>query len=162
MGSSTTIAHALLTIAAITVASAFAFAMILKTGSLTSSISQLVFSQSNELRTDLTIVEVQYDPSLGAFVVYVKNTGLNDIPLSQLELTDVYLGTYGGSLSLYLYNPAGGAGYWNYTKTVTSASSWVAGETLIVKVYNNTRVDPPYHVRVVLPGGEGAETVDGG
>ena len=162
MGSSTTIAHALLTIAAITVASAFAFAMILKTGSLTSTISQLVFSQTNELRTDLTIVEVQYDPGLGAFVVYVKNTGLSDIPSSQLELTDVYLGTYGESLSLYLYKATGGTGYWNYTKTLSTTPSWVAGETIIMYVYNSTQVNPPYHVRVVLPGGEGAETVDGG
>ncbi len=162
MGASTTIAHALLTIAAITIAAAFAFTMIAKTSSLTSSISQFIFSQSQNLRTSISIIEVHYDSSLACFVVYVKNTGEVDYPVTILNNTDVYLGTYGSSLTLYIYNASGGAGYWNYTQKGVIDNTWSAGETIEIHVYNQTSVEAPYHVRVVLPNGVRSELVEGG
>ena len=162
MGASTTITHALLTIAAITLAAIFAFTIISKTTSLTSSISQFIFSESQNLKTSITIIEVHYDSSLSCFVIYVKNTGSYSMPLSILNETDVYLGTYGSALNLYTYNPLGGAGHWNYTQYGVNNSSWDVGETLALYLYNSTNVSPPYHVKIVLPSGIGGEIVEGG
>ncbi len=162
MGASTTIAHALLTIAAITLAAAFAFTMIAKTSSLTSSISQFIFSQSQNLRTSITLIEVHYDDSLSCFVIYVKNTGEVDYPLSVLNNTDIYIGTYGSSLSLYTYDLSGSTGHWNYTQKGEENSAWDAGETIEIHLYNSTSIEPPYYVRITLPNGIGSELVEGG
>ncbi len=162
MGASTTIAHAVLTIAALAIAASFAFAIILKTGSLTSSISQLIFSQSNELRTDITIIDVYYSSTNSSFIIYVKNTGSLDISSTSLQQTDVYLGTYGGELKLYTYSATGGGGKWNYTETDASTTGWSSGETIVIRVYNTTSVSTPYQVKIILPNGEGEEYVSGG
>jgi flagellar protein FlaG len=159
LGASTTITHAILTIAAVVLAASFAFTIILKTTSLTSSISQLIFSEENSFETKIAITYVTYSPSKECFQIYVKNIGYNDISPDAIKLMDVYLGSYYGPLQLYPYNSSASPGYWNYTKTDSTTPSWGTGETIVLNLYNNTLVSPPYHVKVVLPSGVGDEYV---
>ncbi len=162
MGASTTIAHALLTIAAIAVAATFAFTMIAKTTTLNSGISQMLFSQSQNLRMDITIIDFYYDTTNNYFTIYAKNTGYIDINLSLLNDTDIYLGEYGSELDLYTYNQTGGAGHWNYTQTDNDSSVWSTGETLVIHLFNQTSIDTPYYLKMVLPNGESDEMVKTG
>lgn len=162
MGESTTIAHALLTIAAITIASVFAFVMLTKISSLNSSIGQFIYSNVNTVQSDLSIIDFFYNSSGNCFVIYVKNVGSTSISLSNLNLTDVYLGTYNSASLLFTYDPAGSPGHWNYTTAFSSNLTWPPGGTIIVFLYNQTAVQPPYYLKMVLPSGVGAEMVKPG
>lgn len=161
MGESTTITHALLTIAAITIASIFAFVMLTKISTLNSSISQMIYSNVNGMESSITIIDFYYDSQNQSFVVFVKNTGSMDISPTFASMTDVYLGTYGQGTSLYTYSSSPSPGHWSYTKTQPTAS-WKAGETIVILVYNTTAVIPPYQIKIVMPNGIGAEMAKGG
>jgi len=161
LGESTTITHALLTIAAVTIASIFAFVMLTKISALNSSISQMIYSNVNSMESSITIIDFYYSPLNQSFVVFVKNTGSMDISPTFANMTDVYLGTYGQGLTLFTYSTSQSPGHWSYAKTQTD-SSWKAGETIVIYIYNTTSVSPPYQVKIVMPSGLGAEMVRGG
>ncbi|AFH42914.1 flagellar protein FlaG [Fervidicoccus fontis] len=162
MGESTTITHALLTIAAITIASIFAFVMISKISAINSSITQMISSNVNNMESSITIIDFFYNSSGGSFVIYVKNVGTSDISLSALQNTDVYIGTYNSPLTLYTYLSSAYPGHWNYTLAIGGSNSWSAGSTIIIYLYNQTSISPPYYVKIVLPIGIGSELVEGG
>ncbi len=162
MGASTTITHAILMIAAVIIASIFAFTVILKTSTLTSSISQIIFSEQSAFKTQLTITDIEYSSSKGCFEIYVKNTGYSDITEDLIEKMDVYLGGEGDGLDLYVYSSTPTLGQWNYTETLYNDNSWNVGETIIIHAYNSTEIKPPYHVKIVLPNGVGTEYTGGG
>ncbi|PNV78654.1 MAG: hypothetical protein C0179_08570 [Fervidicoccus sp.] len=161
MGESTTITHAILTIAAVTIASIFAFVMLTKISALNSSVSQMIYSNVNSMESSVTIIDFYYSSQNQSFIVFVKNTGSMDISPSFSSMTDVYLGTYGQGSVLYTYASSPSLGHWSYTKTQPDPS-WKAGETIIIYIYNTTTVLPPYQVKVVMPNGVGAEMVRGG
>ncbi|MGC8910448.1 MAG: flagellin, partial [Fervidicoccaceae archaeon] len=60
MGESTTITHAILTIAAVTIASIFAFVMLTKISALNSSVSQMIYSNVNSMESSVTIIDFYY------------------------------------------------------------------------------------------------------
>lgn len=161
MGFSTTITHAILIVAALTAASILSTAVILKFNFLTSTLSQVVRSQANSLLTDITIIDVFYNSSGNYFIIYAKNTGKLEISQNSLSKADVYLGSYGEPLALYTYNASGGLGHWNYTKTDSSSTNWLLGETIIIRVFNDTVIQAPYHVKVYIPDATVEEFVGG-
>ncbi|MEM3970957.1 MAG: hypothetical protein QW736_07030, partial [Fervidicoccaceae archaeon] len=160
MGESTTITHALLTIAAITIASIFAFVMLTKISALNSSISQIIYSNVNNMENSITIIDFYYNSSNQSFVVYVKNTGNADISPGFASMTDIYLGTYGFGPILYTYSSTPSPGHWTYIKLQPDIS-WKSGETIIMLIFNTTSISPPYSLKIVLPGGVGGEMVKG-
>ncbi len=156
MGESTTITHALLTIVAISIAASFALVVMSRTSLLSSTISQMVYSKSQEMRIQITVTYM-YNNSSTEYIVFAKNIGSSS--LTGFDLVDIYFGTFGGELKLYTYNQSGGAGHWNATEYGSTPGVWEKGETIEIHIYTSQPVDPPYHVKIVLPFGTGAEEV---
>ena len=156
MGESTTITHALLTIVAISIAASFALIVISRASLLSSTISQMVYSKSQEMRIQITVTYM-YNNSSTEYIVFAKNTGTSS--LTGFSLIDVYFGTFGEELKLYTYNQSGGAGHWNVTEYGSTQGVWEKGETIEIHIYTSQPVDPPYYVKIVLPFGSGAEEV---
>ena len=156
MGESTTITHALLTIVAISIAASFALVVVSRTSLLSNTISQLVYSKSQDLKVRV-ILTYMYKASDTEYVVYAKNVGDSD--LTGYEYIDVSFGTYGGELKLYTYNTSGGAGHWSVVEYGAVSGVGEKGETIELHIYTSAAVEPPYHVRLVLPSGLAAEEV---
>ncbi|NPA98145.1 MAG: flagellin, partial [Crenarchaeota archaeon] len=96
---STTISQALLTIVAISLAVALAVAVMSQLSNILNSISIAVNHRSEALRMVITITNAYYDPVSHNFHIFVKNTG--DVPYSDLDNIDVYLGNATGALDYY-------------------------------------------------------------
>ncbi|MCI4396939.1 MAG: hypothetical protein JHC28_05210 [Thermoprotei archaeon] len=161
MGESTTITHALLTIAAVTIATIFAFTMLSKISALNNSISQMIYSNVNNMESSITIIDFYYDSQNQSFIIYVKNTGSMDISPTFANMTDVYLGTYGQGSTLYTYSSDPSPGHWTYYKT-QQGDAWKTGETIIIALFNSTSISPPYQLKIIMPSGLGGEFVRGG
>ncbi len=157
MGESTTVAHALLTIVAITLATTFGVAMLGRLGYIQSAIADFFKIKTNMLRTNIRIITGFYNETEGMYVIYVKNVGAVNIPLSELNKTDVYLGPYGGEIKLYYYGN-GTLGTWT-ASDVNKDGSWESGETLIIKVNTGARISESVYVKIVLPSGASDEAV---
>jgi len=151
MGESTTIVHALLTIAALLLAAIFAVTVLGRLGFLQSTLSDLIRSKTEIIQTNVKIVSGFYNESEDAYVIYVKNIGNRPITQQMLNNTDIYLGTYGAEVKLYRYGD-GSVGTWTATD-LNGDGIWSSGETLIIKVYTGSEVQSPVYVKIVLPTG---------
>lgn len=157
MGESTTIAHALLTIVAITLATTFGVAMLGRLGYIQSAIADFFKVKTDMLRTSMRIISGFYNESEGLYVIYIKNVGTVDVPLSTMNKTDIYMGPYGGETKLYTYGN-GSLGTWTATD-VDGDDMWESGETLIVKVNTGGDLGSSVYVKIVLPSGASDEAV---
>lgn len=89
------------------------------------------------------------------FVVFVKNTGRRPISIEEVERSDLYFGKNCDTL----YKLGSGPNTWSYDE-VDPDGVWGVGETLILRVYNGTKIGaPPYCVKLVLPNGVSGEGV---
>ena len=157
MGESTTIAHALLTIVAIMLATTFGVAMLGRLGYIQSAIADFFKVKTDMLRTSMRIISGFYNETEGLYVIYIKNVGTVDIMLSGMNQTDVYMGPYGGEAKLYTYGN-GTSGTWTATD-VNGDSVWSAGETLIIKVNTGGALGSSVYVKIVLPSGASDEAI---
>ncbi|MCC6010565.1 MAG: flagellin [Fervidicoccaceae archaeon] len=150
MGFSVTISHAILLIAAIIVASSFAFVMIAKTSTLSSIFSQNINQLTINSQLDFTFVYAYYNSVEGAFYVYLKNTGLAEIPGSYIAKSDLII-ISNNKAQLIIYGDTK-PGYWIFQDT-NGISGWQIGETVVIKAYNQTAVDLRMVIKFVLPSG---------
>jgi len=149
MGFSVTIAHGILLIASIVVASVFAIAVIGRTSLLTSIFSQNVNQLSIDLRTDFSLIYAYYDSQEGVFKVFAKNTGQQELSASYLSKSDVYL-VGGGRVQLLNYGE--GPGTWTYADG-NGAPGWQPGETITLLASNSTDLGASVIIKFVLPNG---------
>lgn len=156
-----------MTIAAIIIAAVFASAVMSRIGLIQSSISNLIKESSDRLGTSVRIVHAEMvSNTSGTYaLVFIKNVGAKPILAASINLTDVFIGSYGGELR---YCSLTGddvldAGEWTYRELKEANGFWELGETLLVTInVTGWSLDPPYHVKVVLPSGLGDEAVFGG
>ena len=153
MGESTVITHALLTIVAVTVASTLAGVVIFNLSDLGNSISGLVKMGSEKIKTSVIIAYVSVNTSSTPYVynIYAKNVGSSHT--TNIDLIDIFLGTYGSTLDYYKYGTQGSVGTWNYTEIGNNDGVWDPGETLILHVYSDKLYQSPIEVVLVLPQG---------
>ena len=145
---SAVVSTAIVAIAGIVMASIFAVALLSQVGVIDSTFRGVSQNAINKMKTSIDIVYLTLNGSY--FVVYVKNTGQRSISVDEIELIDVYFGN--DSMQLYVYNTTG-LGIWNYTE-VSPDNTWSVGETLIIRIYNETAIEgPTYYVKIVLPNG---------
>lgn len=149
MGFSVTISHAILLIASIIIASSFAIAVIAKTSVFSSIFSQNINQYTLNSQIDFTIIYSYFDNGLGAFVIFVKNTGLIDISDAYLSKADVYL-ISNGKAQLLSYGPS--PGQWTYRDT-NGVGGWQVGETIVLTARNETPTDLRVIVKLALPNG---------
>lgn len=89
------------------------------------------------------------------FVIFAKNTGRRVISKTEIERSDLYF----GKSCETLYRLGSGPGTWSYEE-VEPDGVWSIGETLVIRVYNGTKVGPPpYCVKLILPNGVSGEGV---
>jgi len=145
MGVSVTISHALLTIVAITLAVSLAIAVLSQLSIVLNTISISVKQRSDSLRTIIAITNAYYDSANSKFHIFAKNIG--DIPYSDLENIDVYIGSAGGALDFYNISTN------NITEYNVADGVWSPGETIEIVIETTKTYDPPYEVKIVLSNG---------
>lgn len=157
MGESTVIAHALLTIVAITMAGVFAGIVIFGSYEIGNAIQALYKSSSDKMRTDITLAHIAFDSVNVVYTIYVKNTGTT--PLSELDRMDVFLGPFEGNLDYYRFTPnlvcdATTRGYWTYNELESTPDDvWSVGEMLEIVVCANQDYGPTVELVLVAPTG---------
>ncbi|MCE4612221.1 MAG: flagellin [Desulfurococcales archaeon] len=153
MGETTVIAHALLTIVAVSLAATFSVVVLLRVYDISSTLSEVLSIKTDALRVQLVVayMEERVVGNVYEYSIYIKNVGSASV--TSIESSDVYLGTYRGKLFLFQYNASGGAGYWNYTEKGDGDGVWEKDETFIIHVYSSTRIDSPVEFRMILPVG---------
>lgn len=145
MGESTTIAHAILTIVAVVIASIFAVAVVSQLNSLINSLSVAVKSRSDFFRLNINIVYAYHNES--HIVIFLKNTG--DIPYSKLDSIDIFVKDYNGYVDYYTTsNNNIRIVEHRYPNNILESSEVVE---LIIPV--NRKYTPPIEVRIVLVNG---------
>ncbi len=157
MGESTVLAHAILTIVAMSLAATFATALIFRTYDVNNVFSELISVKTVNIRTEIVVSYIDESvvnttsTSYYKYSIFMKNVGRENI--IGLENADLYLGTFRGELRLYTYNSTGGIGYWNYTEYGDNDGVWEPGETIVVYAYSDYKIESPIEVRFALPSG---------
>lgn len=145
MGVSTTISHALLTIVAITLAVSLAIAVLSQLSTILNTMSVSVKHRSDSLRTIITITNAYYDATNSEFHIFIKNIG--DIPYSDLDNIDVYIGSADGALDLYNISTS------NITEYDNIDGVLAPGETIEIVIKTSKSYETPYEVKIVLSNG---------
>jgi len=101
--------------------------------------------RSSSLRTLITITNAYFDSTNSEFHIFVKNIG--DIPYSDLENVDVYIGSAGGALDLYNISTN------NITEYNIVDGVLAPGETIEIIIKTSKTYTSPYEVKVVLSNG---------
>jgi len=90
MGVSTTITHAILTIAAIIMASLFVVGVISQLNTVLNTINIVIKTRSDTYRTSISIIYAYYDSNQGKIYIYIKNTG--ELSYSELNKSiDIFI-----------------------------------------------------------------------
>jgi len=152
LGYSSVIVEAVFMIASVIAASVFATMLVGKMNEFHDIFALTVKSRIQSIKINIAITYATYDSSQGCFLIYAKNIGKKII--IALPSADLYFGTV-GSAKLYTYDRDGlfSPGEWRFEELIDSDNYWSPGETIVFKIYNETAIDPPYYVKIVLPEG---------
>ncbi|MEM0024948.1 MAG: hypothetical protein QW036_02180 [Zestosphaera sp.] len=159
MGSSAVIVHGLLTIVGVILATVFGAFIVTRINYVNNALSSILNSKLQELQVDVKIITGFYNSSESMYVIYVKNVGTLNIPLSQLYgRTELYLSTYDGQNYFFVLS----------SESETSKSLilelerdgiWSSGETIIIKLSFQNKPSEPVKVKLVLPSGAYTEGI---
>jgi len=147
MGESTTITHAILTIAAVIMASLFVTVVIGQLNSLLNSISTSVKHRSDSYRTSITIVHASLDKQTNTIYIYAKNIG--DLVYSDLGNVDFIITDYNGK-TFYFSTRTGTVNVEEYGSQI---GVFERGETILFKITLSATYNPPLEVKLVLSNG---------
>jgi flagellar protein FlaG len=152
MGFSLVITEAIIIIASVVLASAFASYAIYAGTSLQSNIMQNLSDARMNMDTRLDIVYAivnQTSKPSPLFVIYVKNTG--SVPVSDMNLITVYVGAY-GQATMYSYDPNASNGSGTFSIYESNGNGVIGvGEAAEINVFNATSVTASlYEAEVVL------------
>lgn len=159
MGSSAVIVHGLLTIVGVILAVVFGAFVVTRINYVNNALSLILNSKLQELQVDVKIITGFYNSSESMYVIYVKNVGALNIPLSQLYgRTELYLSTYDGQnyfVVLENNNETSGSSIIELEKD----GVWSSGETIIIKLSFQSKPSEPIKVKLVLPSGAYTEGI---
>ncbi len=118
MGVSTTITHAILTIAAVIMASLFVVGVISQLNTVMNTINIAIKTRADTYRTSISIIYAYYDDSQNKIYIYIKNTG--ELSYSDLNKSiDIFIVDANNTVDYYnLYSElrAGNANLTEYDK----------------------------------------------
>lgn len=159
MGSSTVIVHGLLTIVGVILATVFGAFVVTRINYVNNALSTILNSKLQELQADVKIITGFYNSSESMYVIYVKNVGALDIPLSQLYgKTELYLSTYDGQSYFVVLSSDSGVGKC-FAVELERDGVWSSGETLMIKLSFQNKPPEPVRVKLVLPSGAHTEGI---
>ncbi len=147
MGESTTITHAILTIAAVIMASLFVTVVIGQLNSLLNSISTSVKHRSDSYRTNVIIVHASLDKQTNTIYIYAKNIG--DLVYSDLGNVDFIVTDYNGK-TFYFSTRIGTV---NVEEYGSQTGIFERGETILFKITLSDTYTSPLEVKLVLSNG---------
>jgi len=156
MGFSSVIVEGIILVAAIIAASVFAATFMGKVFEVKDVFAQLAKKSVERLKAKAVIVYATYDKNLGCFLIFAKNVG--KIPIKPINEINVYFGTLGEARP-YTYSDTPTSGQWSFIEYGVENNIWELGETLELRVFNNTSVETPYYVKIILPQGGVAEEI---
>jgi len=153
MGESTVIAHAMLTILSISLAAIFAGVLISTSYKISNSVSNIVYTQSNIISTNVKIIyisRIQINSTTYLYKVYLKNLG--HTAFVDPSKFDVFLGNQSQSLDYIPYEKnKNGKTFWNYT--IIGGSSFTPQSTLVINTYTQNYYGPTIEAKIVLSNG---------
>lgn len=120
------ITSAILVIVSVIAAVAFVNAILPSVYGLSESYSSVAQSMEDQFKTDIDIIFVYSDGN--NIYVWIKNVGSSNIPLSQLEYSDVFImssSDYCNPGFESVSNPS-----WSYTLANGEGDTWNRGETI--------------------------------
>ena len=159
MGSSTVIVHGLLTIVGVILATIFGAFVVTRINYVNNALSLILNSKLQELQVDVKIVTGFYNSTEYMYVIYVKNVGTLDISLSQLYgRTELYLNTYDGQNYFFVLSDEGSANE-AHVEELDNDGVWGSGETILIKLFFQSKPSEPIKVKLVLPSGAYVEGV---
>jgi flagellar protein FlaG len=158
MGESTTITHAILTIAAILIASLFASVIIGQLNTLFNSISISIKNRSEFYRLSISIVHASIDKVNNIVYIYAKNTG--DVVYGDLNNIDFIVTDYSGKTSYYSTNP-NATNRVNYVEYGSQPGVFEKGETVLFTIQLTDSYTLPLEVKLVLSSGYSTSYVVG-
>lgn len=156
MGFSSVIVEGIILIAAVIAASVFAATFINKVFEVKDGLARLAKRNIETLKAKVVVAHAVYDSSLKCFLVFAKNVG--EVPIKPISEVSIYFGTL-GKATLYTYNSTPSSMQWTYVEHGERNGVWELGETLEFRIYNQSSIDTPYYIKIVLPQGEYSEEV---
>jgi flagellar protein FlaG len=124
------ITSAILVIVSVIAAVAFVNAILPSVYGLSESYSSVALTMEDQFKTDLDIIFIY--PDGDDVYVWIKNVGSSDIPLSQLQLSDIFVMSSSG-----YWNPSFESASnpsWDYTLENGDGDTWNRGETIKVSI----------------------------
>lgn len=159
MGSSTVIVHGLLTIVGVILATVFGAFVVTRINYVNNALSLILNSKLQELQVDVKIITGFYNSTESTYVIYVKNVGTLNVPLSQLYgKTELYLNTYDGQNYFFVLSSENEVNKASI-KELDEDGVWGSGETIMIKLFFQSKPPEPIKVKLVLPSGAYTEGV---
>jgi len=154
MGFSGVVVEGIILVAAVIAASVFATTFLGKVFEVKDIFVQLTKKNIERLKAKVVVVYATYDKDLGCFLVFAKNVG--KVPIKPIDKIDVYFGTL-GEAKPYTYSQTPTLGQWSFVEHGSENNIWELGETLELRIFNQTTIETPYYVKIILPQGGIAE-----
>jgi len=154
MGFSSVVVEGIILVAAVIAASVFAATFMGKVFEVKDALAQMAKRNVEHFKLKVVVVYATYNNELGCFLVFAKNVG--KIPVKPIEEVSIFFGTL-GKAEPYYYNPSPTYGQWTYVEHSTVNGIWELGETVEFRIYNQTNIETPYYVKLILPQGGFAE-----
>jgi len=150
MGESATITHAILTIAAVLMASLFASVVIGQLNTLFNTISISIRSRYESYRLSVSIIHATIDKESSIIYIYVKNTG--DVAYSDLNNIDVIITDYNGK-TMYYSTRLDSQHRVNYIEYGSQPGVLERGETVLLTIQLIESYTLPLEIKLVLSNG---------
>ncbi|MEM0454094.1 MAG: hypothetical protein QXO98_05515 [Sulfolobales archaeon] len=158
LGISNILAEALLIIVGVTVAVAFSSVVMSRLSDFQSRFTIISSEAIQGLSEKLIYVHATYDPYANCFVVYLKNVGSYTVQ-SIARATVILKGV--NSIAMYIpysNEPVAGCGCWDYVEYGVSNGVIDPSETVAIRIYNSTPLQPPYYFKFITSRGTSVES----
>lgn len=152
-GVSNAIVEALLIIVSVSVATILASTVLSKLSEFQNRFTAISSESLQGLSERLAYIHATYDSSNECFVVYVKNVG--NYPVHAFDRATVLFGGSGSNVNYIPYSssPSPGCGCWGFKEFGVANGVVDPAETIAIRIYNSTPLDPPYRFKLVTSKG---------
>ncbi|HII79676.1 MAG TPA: hypothetical protein HA261_04580 [Methanosarcina sp.] len=146
------IASAILVIVSVIAAVAFVNAILPSVYGLSDSYNSIAYNMEDQFKTDIDIIFIY--PDGNNVSVWIKNVGSSNIPLSQLQFSDIFIMSSSG-----YWNPgfeSASTPSWKYTLENGGGDTWNRGETIKATITLDSLPSDIYKITFFLYNGVSA------
>ncbi|MCS7108964.1 MAG: hypothetical protein N3G48_07455 [Sulfolobales archaeon] len=156
-GISNLLVEALLIIVGVTVAVSFSSVVMSRLSEFQSRFTVVSSEAIQGFSEKLIYVHATYDPNLKCFLIYLKNVG--SYPIQSLSRASIIF-KGGNSFAMYIQysdSPSAGCGCWDFVEYGVGNGVIDPAETVAIRIYNSTAIQPPYYLKFITSRGTSVE-----